>query len=479
MISILFVLASICLFYTSHSDAGIIFRGDPNVIEPKYQRNRKKILISYRGYFHNFKICETCNIIRPERSTHCSLCNNCVEKFDHHCSWLGNCIGKRNYPYFYGFLVFLNLLQFFMGLFSFIHLCKSMSDDVKEYKKESNFQYKSKVKAAFCSVVVSLFLMIYIGLSMSFTTGLFIYHTKIIKKNLTTKEEMKGFYNNPNGNPYIRNSRQNWVDALSPTIRKESVLEIMRKNKNKYYYQLQKRKIEEEKIKEKEVKNSSIKNSTSGDTISEKDNNIIKKDDEIKENDIHVNVNSPIEDNKVKKDIQLNNSNKVSQSFHKNKNFVSTSYSSSRKRFDEKNKEENEKIIEERNKAIRKKNDIGGLEQIRKRKLENKLIESNKLKENQNNVLMNSKKFTENQRYENEIKNDNEKNIIKSSENNESSNLIESKEKKEKTGEEKVHDALNVFGNNEEIKVMASNAFLPMASRKPLTNSNLPKRIKK
>ena len=92
---------------------------------------------------------------------------------------------------------------------------------------------------------------------------------------------------------------------------------------------------------------------------------------------------------------------------------------------------------------------------------------------------MNSKKFTENQRYENEIKNDNEKNIIKSSENNESSNLIESKEKKEKTGEEKVQDALNVFGNNEEIKVMASNAFLPMASRKPLTNSNLPKRIKK
>ena len=93
---------------------------------------------------------------------------------------------------------------------------------------------------------------------------------------------------------------------------------------------------------------------------------------------------------------------------------------------------------------------------------------------------MNSKKLTENKRYENEIKNDIENNIIKSSsDSNDNSNLLESKEKKEKTGEEKVQDALNVFGNNEEIKQLASQAFLPKANKLPQQNANLPKRIKK
>ncbi len=378
-----------------------------------------------------------------------------------------------------------------MGLFSFIHLCKSMSDDVKTYKNDPNFQYKNKVQTAFCGVVVSLFLMIYIGLSMTFTTGLLIYHTKIIKKNLTTKEEMKRFYRNPNGNPYIRNSRQNWVEALSPVIRKESVLEIMRNNKYDYYDQLEKRKKEEEKIKEKETKNSTSKNSINEENQSQRESDVIQKDNVIKEKDINININeskNPIEYNKFKKDNE-NNINKVQQSTHINKNFVSTSHSSFRKKFGENDKlkeEDNEKIIKERNKLIRKKNDIGGLDQIRKKKFENQLRESknlresNNLKESKNNVLMNSKKLTENKRYENEIKNDIENNIIKSSsDSNDNSNLLESNEKKEKTGEEKVQDALNVFGNNEEIKQLASQAFLPKANKLPQQNANLPKRIKK
>ena len=378
-----------------------------------------------------------------------------------------------------------------MGLFSFIHLCKSMSDDVKTYKNDPNFQYKNKVQTAFCSVVVSLFLMIYIGLSMTFTTGLLIYHTKIIKKNLTTKEEMKRFYRNPNGNPYIRNSRQNWVEALSPVIRKESVLEIMRNNKYDYYDQLEKRKKEEEKIKEKETKNSTSKNSINEENQSQRESDVIQKDNVIKEKDINININeskNPIEYNKFKKDNE-NNINKVQQSTHINKNFVSTSNSSFRKKFGENDKlkeEDNEKIIKERNKLIRKKNDIGGLDQIRKKKFENQLRESknlresNNLKESKNNVLMNSKILTENKRYENEIKNDIENNIIKSSsDSNDNSNLLESNEKKEKTGEEKVQDALNVFGNNEEIKQLASQAFLPKANKLPQQNANLPKRIKK
>ncbi|KAJ9134508.1 Palmitoyltransferase [Coniochaeta hoffmannii] len=53
------------------------------------------------------KYCKTCNIWRPPRAHHCRLCDNCIETQDHHCVWVNNCVGRRNYRYFFTFVLSL------------------------------------------------------------------------------------------------------------------------------------------------------------------------------------------------------------------------------------------------------------------------------------------------------------------------------------------------------------------------------------
>ena len=65
--------------------------------------------IGGNAHVNKLKFCETCNIFRPLRTSHCHDCNNCVLGFDHHCKWLGTCIGKRNYTIFFHF-VFVTFL---------------------------------------------------------------------------------------------------------------------------------------------------------------------------------------------------------------------------------------------------------------------------------------------------------------------------------------------------------------------------------
>ena len=287
IIVIIYIITVSLLIIVSFCDPGIIlsFPMKKRIIE-----DRRESKIFQLGYIKNYKYCDTCSIMRPSRSTHCGDCNNCVEKFDHHCPWIGTCVGKRNYKYFYFFLFILNFLICLIIIFCIYYLIKRITEIVKENNHlEENEKIKNIASYSLTEVIMSLYIIIYEGLVMIFVTGLFIYHTKLVLKNMTTKEDIKKFWENPQGNPYIRNlNKINIQNSLFPIKQKKSVIDIFKKGLPNLIPP------EEEKEKIMKVKND--------------DNNEDNKNQIVGEHDINQN-NSPRKDknNNEKKENTYNN----------------------------------------------------------------------------------------------------------------------------------------------------------------------------
>lgn len=105
---------------TALTDPGIIPRNRcPNLTQKSKRRNKppKAIKIQIDDTEIELIWCNTCQFHRPPQSVHCDTCNYCIEQFDHHCIWLNHCIGRRNYRFFFVFIVLQTIdLIFSIGM---------------------------------------------------------------------------------------------------------------------------------------------------------------------------------------------------------------------------------------------------------------------------------------------------------------------------------------------------------------------------
>ena len=168
------------------------------------------IKVIHKGVYKETKICLTCNIAKPFRSHHCPDCDNCIIRFDHHCPWIGGCVGKRNYFYFFIFLCILNINDIFIAIFGLLHIIYIYKDVTNEQKGDKNW-----IAIYLIELLPTLLTIIFLGCTMIFTTGLWIYHIKLICRNMTTKEEIKKLIFDIIGNTHdfgvSKNCRDFWT----------------------------------------------------------------------------------------------------------------------------------------------------------------------------------------------------------------------------------------------------------------------------
>ncbi|KAG7459069.1 palmitoyltransferase ZDHHC18-like, partial [Solea senegalensis] len=199
---VLFIFVIITLLQTSFTDPGILPRATPDEAADTEKHiddagntsyhpppRTQEVLINQQVV--KLKYCFTCRMFRPPRTSHCSLCDNCVERFDHHCPWVGNCVGKRNYRFFYTFIVLLSFLTAFIFGCVTTHLALMAQDG------------KGLVFALQEMELVICFFSVWSIL------GLSGFHTYLVASNLTTNEDVmliKGSWSGKSGqdvtNPY-------------------------------------------------------------------------------------------------------------------------------------------------------------------------------------------------------------------------------------------------------------------------------------
>ena len=182
-----------------------------NFMRSRIPRSRD---VEVNGMLVKIKWCDTCNLYRPPRCSHCSICNNCVERFDHHCPWVGQCIGRRNYGQFLTFVLSTTVLAWYVFATSIVHMDNVA---VRGAANGEPDDWAHLTGYAFRSAPASVFLMFYTFLMVWFVFGLGVFHLYLVSINQTTYENFKFRYDDDN-NPYHVGCGSNFAEVCCSMV---------------------------------------------------------------------------------------------------------------------------------------------------------------------------------------------------------------------------------------------------------------------
>lgn len=198
-IGVIFFFTLVNYFFTGATDPGTY----PKRTEPEDDEDELHAPVYLTVLIHDVSVrmkwCSTCNFYRPPRVSHCSVCNSCIDKFDHHCPWLNNCVGKRNYRYFFWFLLLLTTHMLNVFAFSLWTAISTRGNDSVTFW-------------------VSIAVLIIVGLLSFPVFGLFGFHVSLVTRGRTTNEQVTGKFRT-GVNPFDDGCLKNCFNAIcSPQL---------------------------------------------------------------------------------------------------------------------------------------------------------------------------------------------------------------------------------------------------------------------